>query len=235
MVALSIGGLERCSFIDFPGALSAVVFTRGCNLRCGYCHNPVLVSGAAVEGDPSAADVLGFLRTRQGLLGGVVVSGGEPTLQFDALQNFLEQVRALGFAIKLDTNGTRPVCLARLLEARLVDRVALDIKDLPEGYADLCAPREPTSVIDESLELLRGRAVPYELRTTVLWPRHSEERLRQMAARLCLKRGEPWFLQPYRPGALLCPNPGWIAPDEPVLRQMAARISKDLSVDCAVR
>ncbi len=230
---LLLGGMEQCSFIDFPGLLSAVVFARGCNLRCAYCHNPQLLEARRAPGDADAEEVLAFLETRRGLLGGVVVSGGEPTLQPEALKAFLRRARALGFKAKLDTNGTRPELLAQLLEADLVDYVALDFKDLPEGYADLCGLREPPAVIGASLAVLRRAGKPYELRTTVAWPRHGEARLRAMAGLLAC--GERWFLQRYRPGQVLDPTAGFTAPDTEALRQMAERFSGEFGIACAAR
>lgn len=229
--ALPIGGLERCSFIDFPGHLCAVVFTLGCNLRCGYCHNPRLVEAREVAFD--ADEVLAFLSTRRELLGGVVVSGGEPTIHEDALADFLARVRPLGFAIKLDTNGTRPRALARLIEAGLVDYVALDFKDLPEGYAGLCGFKGSPAVIERSLSILRGAGLPYELRTTVIAPRHGAERLRRMAGYLV--SGERWFLQRYRPGTVLDPASGFTAPDMEALARTAERLGREFGLACSAR
>lgn len=230
---LLIGGLERCSFIDFPDRLSAVVFTRGCNLCCGYCHNPDLVQRGRAPGDPGVEAVIEFLRARRGLLGGVVVSGGEPTLQAEALEDFLAQVRALGFSVKLDTNGTRPQVLAQLIDAGLVDYVALDFKDLPAGYADLCGLRESAEMVGDSLSILRSSGRPYELRTTVIWPRHGEQRLRQMAS--CLVRGERWFLQRYRPGNVLNPNAEFAAPDREALARTAEIFCREFGLACSAR
>ncbi len=229
---LLIGGMERASFIDFPGRVSAVVFTRACNLRCGYCHNPVLVreaEGLSLDEDQALA----FLNERRGLLGGVVVSGGEPTLQPEALRAFLRRVRAMGFATKLDTNGTRPEVLALLIEESLVDYVALDFKDLPEGYAELCDMREEAAVIESSLAILRRSGLAYELRTTVILPRHDEARLTAMAGRL--QRGERWFLQRYRPGDVLAQDADFTAPDRESLNQLAERFRAEFGLDCAAR
>ena len=240
----AVGGLEKCSFIDFPGALSAVVFTRGCNLRCGYCHNPALIScepgaAAGAGGGGGGADafldaeaVLRFLAARRGLLGGVVVTGGEPTLQPD-LDGFIERVRALGFCVKLDTNGTRPEVLAGLLARGRLDYVALDYKDLPEDYAALTAMREPPRVLGESLALLRQGGVPFELRTTVVWPHHGEARLRQMAG--ALRPGERWFLQRFRPGQVLDAAAPFQVPDEGELGRIAQALAREFSLGCAVR
>ena len=229
---LLIGGMERASFIDFPGMVSAVVFTRACNLRCGYCHNPLLVRETE-RSFVGEEEVIAFLNDRRGLLGGVVVSGGEPTLQPEALAAFLRRVRAMGFATKLDTNGTRPEVLARLIEESLVDYVALDFKDLPEGYAELCDMREEASVIASSLAILRRSGLAYELRTTVVLPRHDEARLTAMARQL--QRGERWVLQRYRPGDVLAQSADFTAPDRAALNQLAERFRAEFGLDCASR
>ena len=124
---MQIGGLLRTSFSDFPGRVAAVVYTRGCNFRCPYCHNPELIDCRPQPTDVDQDQVLAFLEQRRAQLDGVVVTGGEPTLQPD-LEQFLGSVRALGLEIKLDTNGSRPRMLRRIIEAGLVDMTAIDLK-----------------------------------------------------------------------------------------------------------
>jgi len=189
-----IGGLVRCSFVDFPGCLSAVVFLRGCNLRCPYCHNAGLLDPAgpvAIDTDALCA----FLASRRGRLDGVVVSGGEPTLQPD-LAGLLTRIRALGFRVKLDTNGTRPAVLEVLLSGGLLDYVALDLKDEPAGYQEWLGMPDTTDSLLRSLDVVKQSAIDHELRTTVVAGRHDDDRLDRMAgwAAGCRR----WILQPCR-------------------------------------
>jgi pyruvate formate lyase activating enzyme len=161
-----IGGYLPCSLCDYPGQVAAVVFTQGCNFRCPFCHNGRLLPREAAAADaPSVDAVLERLRHRRGQLTAVVVSGGEPTLHAD-LPLFLARVRALGFAVQLDTNGSRPALLRQLLQARLLDAVALDIKAPWAQYARLTGGFAPTAAIRESLALLQQSGVPYRCRTT---------------------------------------------------------------------
>ncbi len=135
-----LGGIEPCSFIDFPGRVAAVLFLRGCNLQCRYCHNPQLIPRTGAGGGPDDG-TLEFLQKRRGLLGGVVVTGGEPTLQA-RLPVLLEAVRSMGFAVKLDTNGTRPEVVGRLIAERLLEYAAVDVKIAPgPGSRWLCRRR----------------------------------------------------------------------------------------------
>jgi pyruvate formate lyase activating enzyme len=226
-----IGGLVPCSFIDFPGCLSAVVFLRGCNLRCPYCHNPELLDGDA-PGAMTEDGLLAFLRARQGRLGGVVFSGGEPTLR-PGLRSLVQGARALGFKVKLDTNGTRPDVLAELIGDGLVDYVALDLKDEPAGYTGWLRMREAPALLLRSLDLVKASGVDHELRTTVTIPRHDAGRLDSMAD---VARGaRRWVLQPYRPGATLASDPPMAAPDREQLMREARRIQSTHGIDCSCR
>ncbi|MDR0590434.1 MAG: anaerobic ribonucleoside-triphosphate reductase activating protein [Puniceicoccales bacterium] len=163
---MRIGGIQRFSSIDFPGHLAAVVFTVGCNLRCPFCHNAELVTGsidAMAEGD-----VLEFLSGRRRQLEGVVISGGEPTLQRD-LPNFIEKVRRLGFRVKLDTNGTRPDILEDLMGRGVLDFIAMDVKHEWSRYAEASGLEGvEVEAIRRSADLVIGGEVDYEFRTTVI-------------------------------------------------------------------
>jgi pyruvate formate lyase activating enzyme len=226
-----IAGLVPCSFIDYPGQLAAVVFTRGCNLRCFYCHNPSLVTSA----ERSFWDedrVLEFLARRRGRLGGVVVSGGEPTL-YGGLAAFIGRVKQLGFQVKLDTNGTRPEVLRSLLAQGVLDYVAMDVKDVWSEYAATCGAREDPQRIAESLRLLITSGVAHEARTTVLLPYHDEARLARIARQLTGVRR--WILQPFRLGATLAPCAKAAAPTTHQLSQAAATIQLQHGLNCAAR
>jgi len=164
---MKIVGLEPCSFIDYPGKLSAVVFTAGCNLNCFYCHNRPLIRGESLLTLISADYVTTWLARRQGLLDGVVITGGEPTLQPD-LAEFVRMVRAKGYLVKVDTNGTRPGVLGALIEEGIVDYVAMDVKAPPSKYAGICDVPVDLEAIGASIGLLKRGNVDYEFRTTAI-------------------------------------------------------------------
>ena len=170
---MRIRRLQKLSMVDYPGKLAATVFTGGCDLRCPFCHNAPLVLRVAETPEFSQEEVLSFLRTRQGLLDGVVLSGGEPLLQADAAE-FLAAVRSLGFSVKLDTNGCHPEALANILERGLTDYVAMDIKNRREKYAETAGmPGFDLAPVEESVRLLQSSGVDFEFRTTVVREFHT--------------------------------------------------------------
>lgn len=174
------GGFLKNSFIDYPGKISCVAFTYGCNLKCPYCHNAELIkSNHEKAPEISEYSVLSFLEHRKGLIDGVVITGGEPTLHGE-LAYFAKKVRLLGFSIKMDTNGTRPDVLANLIESGLVDYVAMDIKTMPENYIPLISSHDYSDEILESISILKKGEVPYEFRTTCGRPFMSEEIAKHM-------------------------------------------------------
>jgi pyruvate formate lyase activating enzyme len=166
---MRIAGLDKTSVVDFPGKIAAVIFTPGCNFDCWYCHNRHLLAPGEqpIRHDPE--DVLDFLAMRVGLLDGVVISGGEATLQSD-LDDFLAAVRALGFQTKLDTNGTRPWIVRDLLERGLLDYVAMDIKAPFSGYDDITMTNVDHKAVSETIDLLMDSGIEYEFRTTFAPP-----------------------------------------------------------------
>lgn len=163
---LVIGGLQKSSLIDYPEKISAIIFTQGCNFRCPYCHNPELIKRSK-EVDYQASTILEFLSSRKGKLDGVVITGGEPTLQKD-LPEFIRQIKELGFLVKLDTNGTNPEMLKKLLDEKLIDYVAMDIKAPIEKYEDIVCTKVDVQNILKSIEMLKKSKVDYEFRTTVV-------------------------------------------------------------------
>ena len=190
---MHIHGLQKLAMVDYPGKLAATVFTGGCNLRCPFCHNALLVTRLAETPEIPEQEVLDFLASRRGLLDGVVLTGGEPLLQPDAA-DFLRKVRELGFAVKLDTNGCDPARLAEILNQGLVDYVAMDIKNSPERYGET-AGRSGLDLAPfrESVSFLLSGAVDYEFRTTVVRELHRPEDLDAIAAWLA---GAPrYYLQ----------------------------------------
>ena len=179
---MRILGLQKLSLLDFPGKVAATVFTGGCDLRCPFCHNALLVTRLAETPEIPEQEVLDFLASRRGLLDGVVLTGGEPLLQPDAA-DFLRKVRELGFAVKLDTNGCDPARLAEILDRGLVDYVAMDVKNAPARYAETVGvPDFDLAPVEESIRLLRKSTVDYEFRTTLVRELHRPEDLDAIAA-----------------------------------------------------
>ena len=169
---MRILGLQKLSLVDFPGKVAATVFTGGCDLRCPFCPNAPLVLPGRGTSALDAGGVLDFLASRRGLLDGMVLSGGEPLLQPDAA-DFLAEVKAMGFAVKLDTNGCHPDALADILDRRLADYVAMDIKNSLEKYPwTVGVPGFDTAPVERSARLLMEGPADYEFRTTLVRPFH---------------------------------------------------------------
>ena len=169
---MNVQGYQKLTLLDFPGRTACTVFTGGCNLRCPFCHNAGLVRTPLAE--PNRTDeVLEYLRKRRGILDGVCVTGGEPLLQPD-LVGFLQAVKEMGYAIKLDTNGMLPGRLAEVLATKLVDYVAMDIKSSPDGYPAATGTDADVSAVSDSLSILRDSGIPFELRTTAVRGIHTE-------------------------------------------------------------
>ena len=164
------GGLQKNSFIDYPGKISCVIFLRGCNFHCPYCHNPDLVTGASSESYFLAEnEVFEYLKGRKGLLEGVVISGGEPTLSNDLI-SICEKIRSLGFPIKLDTNGSRPEVIEQLIRLEAINYLAMDIKTYPTNYVPLIKRHFDPDLIFESIQVIMSSGLPYEFRTTCVRP-----------------------------------------------------------------
>jgi len=159
------GGLIKSSLIDYPEKISAIVFTQGCNFRCSYCHNPELLNFGST--DFSTEEILAFLEKRKGKLDAVVITGGEPTLQKD-LKAFIQEVKSMGFLVKLDTNGTAPELLQELIDEKLLDYVAMDIKAPLDKYSTITQVITAEEKIKKSIEILLNDKVDYEFRTTVV-------------------------------------------------------------------
>lgn len=185
---LPIAGLQKTTLMDFPGCLAAIVFTPGCNYDCFYCHNREVLARPPLL---AMEEVMAFLTRRQGLLEGVVVSGGEPTLH-PALPDFFRMLRAMGYKTKLDTNGSAPQVLRRLMDDGLVDYVAVDLKAPLLRYPEICA--HDASGLEETVALLGAFPISWELRTTVI-PQLTLEDLQAMAP--LAARAPAWFLQGY--------------------------------------
>lgn len=193
---MDIKGLQKLSLLDYPTKLSCTVFTGGCNLRCPFCHNASLVLPDRVAMESMPVDsVLSFLQKRQNVLDAVCVSGGEPLLQLD-LEYFLTQVKALGYLIKLDTNGTFPELLQQLVEKELVDYVAVDIKNSLEKYSVTVGLRSfDTKPVEESVQYLLKNPVEYEFRTTVVRQFHQSDDLSSIGK--WIRGAKKYFLQSF--------------------------------------
>jgi len=175
---VKIGGLVKLSLIDYPGKLSAVIFLEGCNFRCSFCHNPDLVLSRTTKIDTT--DVFVFLKKRIGMLNGVVITGGEPTVQH-GLVDFIREIKMLGFSVKLDTNGSNPRVIKKLLDEKLIDYIAMDIKAPFEQY-DVGAALD-INKIKESIKMIKESNLDYEFRTTIE-PRLNKEDLVKIAKQL---------------------------------------------------
>ena len=213
--AMKIAGLQKMTLLDYPGKVACTVFLQGCNFRCPFCHNSDLLPGQG-EFLMDDAELLAFLEKRKGLLDGVCVTGGEPTLQPQLLQ-LLKSIKELGYAVKLDTNGARPQVLRELVEAGVVDYVAMDIKNSREEYPKTAGIGESLLPhIEESIRYLVSGKVDYEFRTTVAHPLHSAQSIEAMGKWVSsLNDGvqpKRWYLQLYveresvLAGGLLAPS-----------------------------
>lgn len=173
---MHIGGFQKNSLIDFPETIACIIFTQGCNFICPYCHNPDLVVSPQKRADNlfDEAKILDFLDQRKDLMEGVVITGGEPTLQKD-LTAFCSKIKQMGYRVKLDTNGTRPKILEYLLDHQLIDFVSMDIKTIPDHYHGVVSEKFDTRKIETSIGLLISSPVEYEFRTTCTKPFITEE------------------------------------------------------------
>jgi len=176
-----IGGIQKLTLLDFPEKTACTIFTAGCNFACPYCQNASLVCPPAGMQTIGIAEIFGFLNKRKGLIDGVCISGGEP-LMHSGLDDFISEVKALGFLVKIDTNGSYPEILKKLVSSGNIDYVAMDIKNTPEKYANTIGLDEyDLSAVKESISFLCSGAVPYEFRTTVVREFHTAGDLKSIA------------------------------------------------------
>ena len=190
-------GLQKLTLLDYPGKVACTLFTKGCNFRCPFCHNASLVVRADEQPTYTNDEILAFLKKRQGVLDGVAITGGEPTLM-GGLYEFIARVKYMGYSVKLDSNGTRPEILKKLVLNGLVDYVAMDIKNSPEKYAYTCGlpASYDLSKIEESKNFLMEGHVDFEFRTTVAKPFHTEEDFYKIGE--WIAGGEKYFLQQFK-------------------------------------
>ena len=190
---MKICGFQKTTLLDFPGHVAATVFTGGCNFRCPFCHNAGLVLDPEEQPVLPEEEVLAHLRKRRGMLEGVCITGGEPTLQPD-LAGFIGKLKELGYLVKLDTNGYRPRVLQELIEKKLVDYVAMDVKASVKNYPLACGcAGMDVSRIEESIAILKSGSVPYEFRTTVVDGIHTVEEFESIGR--LLEGSSAYYLQ----------------------------------------
>jgi pyruvate formate lyase activating enzyme len=219
---MKIGGLQKLSLIDYPGRISAVVFTQGCNFRCSYCHNPELVDPARFGALLPEAETFAFLERRRGKLDAVTLSGGEPTLQPDLLP-IAGRIRSMGFLVKVDTNGSRPDILEKLLDAGVVDYLAMDIKGPPDEYRRIAHSDIAAETIRRSIEVIMASGVAYEFRTTVVKSLLKAGDLSRIAA--SVKTARLFVLQGFVPSKTLDAR---FLEESPFPRDELDRIRQDL-------
>ena len=209
-----IKGLQKLTLLDFPDKMACTLFTFGCNFRCPFCHNASLVLSDRADGTLiSEEEFFTFLSRRKGILEGVCITGGEPTLQPD-LPDFIARIKDAGYAVKLDTNGYRPAVLRSLAERGLLDYVAMDVKNSLDRYGETVGITcFDTAPVEESMDFLMEGRVPFEFRTTLVRGLHTEDSLRAMGARLAGQ--EAFYLQTFvDSGDLIQNNMEGFSPEE---------------------
>ena len=193
---MNISGIQKLTLLDFPGRLACTVFTTGCNFRCPFCHNASLVLPGKGE-HIDTEQVISFLKKREGILEGVCITGGEPCFQ-DGIEEFIQEVRSMGFLVKLDTNGSFPEKLSSLLEKKLLDYVAMDIKTSKENYLRVCGIKNERLLqnVIESVEILKKSSVEHEFRTTTAKELQTSDDFERIGE--WLKGEKSYFIQQYR-------------------------------------
>lgn len=217
---MKISGIQKLTLLDYPGTVACTLFTAGCNFRCPFCHNAMLVLPEQIEDASLSEDeVLSFLKKRQGVLDGVAITGGEPLLHRE-LPELLGKIKALGYKIKLDTNGSNPELLRGIIENRLVDRVAMDIKNAPKAYGTTVGVAGlDIAPIERSKDMLLRGDIDYEFRTTVVKGIHTEDSL--IGAAKWIEGAKEYYLQQFKDsGNLILPD-GLAAYDEKEMHALA--------------
>jgi pyruvate formate lyase activating enzyme len=207
---MKICALQKTTLIDYPGHVAATVFTAGCNFRCPWCYSKELVLPELIAAQPviTPEEILEFLKGKQGLLEGVVLCGGEPTLDPD-LPEFIKKIKELGFLVKLDSNGSNPKMLQDLIDQKLIDYVAMDIKLPKERYPLVFGGQLSVGDIEESIRILKNSDIDFEFRTTVAPGVHTPADLEEMARWIGQDipgRKPKYFLQNFRPGRNIDPE-----------------------------
>lgn len=195
---IEIGGLQKTTLIDYPGRVAAVVFLIGCSFRCPFCYSAELVLPEKIKYQPriTEKEFFGFLGQRKGLLEGVVICGGEPTINKD-LPQFLEKIKKMDYLVKLDTNGSNPEMLKDLIDRKLIDYIAMDVKAPFSKYKEASGGRADLDKVKKSIDMIKNSGVDYEFRTTVVPTIHNKEDIIQLAKEI--SPAKKYFLQGFRP------------------------------------
>lgn len=202
-INVPIGGVQKLSLVDYPGHTAAAMFTVGCNMRCGYCHNPELVLPERLAGAIPLTDIFDWLKNRRGKIEAVVISGGEPTIHED-LPKLFGAIKGMGFKTKLDSNGTHPDMLSKMIGDKLVDFIAMDIKGPLEKYRAIAARPIDLESIQKSVDLIISRGIDHEFRTTIVKGQLEPEDF-ESVGRL-VKGAKRFALQKFQTGTTLSPN-----------------------------
>ena len=207
---MEIGGLQKLTLIDFPGRLAATVFLTGCDFRCPFCYSSELVLPERIKVQPKILqkEFFDFLKDRKGLLEGIVICGGEPTIS-KGLLPFVKKIRKLGYLVKLDTNGSNPVVLKDLIDKKLIDYVAMDIKAPKEKYAKTVGMSERWNKIiikriNESINILKSSKIDYEFRSTIVPGLHNRKDIVNMVK--WIRGAKAYYLQQFRPEKTIDPK-----------------------------
>lgn len=174
-----IDGFQKVSLLDYPGLISCIIFTRGCNYNCSYCQNSLLINYNNSSGLVLEEEIITYLKKRKGIIEGIVISGGEPTLQ-KGLIDFIKKIKELDVKVKLDTNGSNPRLLQYLIEEKLIDYVAMDIKNDLDNYYKITCCHVNTNLIKESIDILKQNKIDYEFRTTIIKEYHKLENINKI-------------------------------------------------------
>ncbi|MDI6776008.1 MAG: anaerobic ribonucleoside-triphosphate reductase activating protein [Syntrophales bacterium] len=197
---MKIGGLQKVSLLEYPGQICAIVFSQGCNFRCPYCHNPELVDPDLYGQCLAEEEFFSFLNKRKGKLDAVTITGGEPTIQADLL-SFIRHIKKMGHLIKIDTNGSHPEVLTKLIEGKLVNYIAMDIKGPLEKYGIITGTQIHQCLIKESIEMIMHSGIEYEFRTTVVRSQLTKNDLFHCGK--LIKNARLYVLQPFIPSKTL--------------------------------
>jgi pyruvate formate lyase activating enzyme len=191
-----IGGIQKTSLIDYPGKICTVLFTRGCNFSCGFCHNPELVVPKLYTKSIPLYQIFNFLKKRKDKIEGITITGGEPTLHSD-LPQFISKIKNMKYSIKLDTNGTNPQIIKKLINDQLIDYLAMDIKNSPNKYSLTVQKKINFQNIKKSIEIIKKSPIQYEFRTTIIPRLHDQKSITQIGKLLHLSKN--FYLQQFRP------------------------------------
>ena len=202
---IQIGGLQKLTLIDYPGRISATVFLTGCNFRCPWCYSAEIVLPEKIKNQPkiSEKELFKFLKERKKLIEGVVLCGGEPTTSKD-LVSLIEKIKKMGFSVKLDTNGSDPALLKKLIDKKLIDYVAMDIKAPKEKYSEVAGTKIDVKKIQKSIDILKEGKVDYEFRSTIVPTLHTKEDVMEMAK--WIRGAKRYYLQNFRPEKTIDPK-----------------------------